>query len=118
MPANVRRPFDGLNEETGRTVVEPFGHIGAIAHPAHGIERVMEQARRVRRGMTGLFNRLVRWTSGGWQLWLLVRRHRERPEERADFFCRGPADTPWTELVRVAGQLWRVEALQHLAGLK
>ncbi|MDY3557329.1 transposase [Gemmata sp. JC717] len=39
----------------------------------------------------------------GWQLWLLVRRHRERPAERAYYLCRGPADTRWAELVRAAG---------------
>lgn len=45
----------------------------------------------------------------GWRLWLLVRRHRERHEERAYYLCRGPADTPWKELVRVAGTRWAVE---------
>jgi SRSO17 transposase len=45
----------------------------------------------------------------GWQLWLLVRRHREKADERAYYLCRGPADTPWPELVRVAGSRWRVE---------
>jgi SRSO17 transposase len=45
----------------------------------------------------------------GWWLWLLVRRHRERRHERAYYLCRGPADTPWTELVRVAGSRWAVE---------
>jgi SRSO17 transposase len=45
----------------------------------------------------------------GWRLWLLVRRHRERRDERAYYLCRGPADTPWKELVRVAGSRWVVE---------
>ncbi len=45
----------------------------------------------------------------GWRLWLLVRRHRERRDERAYYLCRGPADTPWKELVRVAGSRWAVE---------
>lgn len=45
----------------------------------------------------------------GWRLWLLVRRHRERPEERAYYLCRGPADTPRAELIRVAGSRWAVE---------
>jgi SRSO17 transposase len=40
---------------------------------------------------------------------LLVRRHRERRDERAYYLCRGPADTPWKELVRVAGSNWAVE---------
>lgn len=51
----------------------------------------------------------------GWQLWLLVRRHRERPEERAYYLCRGPAATPWRELVRVAGTRWAVEECLELA---
>jgi SRSO17 transposase len=45
----------------------------------------------------------------GWRLWLLVRRHRERPEERAYYLCRGPAATPRRELIRVAGARWAVE---------
>jgi SRSO17 transposase len=51
----------------------------------------------------------------GWQLWLVVRRHRERPDERAYFFARGPADTPAGELIRVAGTRWRVEECLELA---
>lgn len=51
----------------------------------------------------------------GWQLWLLVRRHRERPDERAYYLCRGPAATPWRELVRVAGTRWAVEECFELA---
>jgi len=45
----------------------------------------------------------------GWQLWLLVRRHRERHEERAYYLCRGPAATPRRELIRAAGARWPVE---------
>ena len=51
----------------------------------------------------------------GWQLWLVVRRHRERPGERAYFFARGPAATPRGELIRVAGSRWRVEECLELA---
>ena len=45
----------------------------------------------------------------GWRLWLLVRRHRERHDERAYYLCRGPADTPRAELIRVAGSRWAAE---------
>lgn len=45
----------------------------------------------------------------GWLLWLLVRRSRENHDERAYYLCRGPAETPWRELVRVAGARWTVE---------
>ena len=51
----------------------------------------------------------------GWQLWLVVRRHRERPDERAYFFARGPASTPRGVLLRVAGARWRVEECLELA---
>jgi SRSO17 transposase len=51
----------------------------------------------------------------GWQLWLVVRRHRERPDERAYFFARGPAETPPVVLIRVAGTRWRVEECLELA---
>ena len=50
----------------------------------------------------------------GWQLWLVVRRHRERPDERADFFARGPAATSGATLLRVAGMRWRVEECLEL----
>jgi len=45
----------------------------------------------------------------GWQLWLMVRRHRQRREERAYYLCRGPAATARRELVRAAGLRWPVE---------
>jgi len=51
----------------------------------------------------------------GWQLWLVARRHRERPGERAYFFARGPASTPAAELIRVAGLRWRVEECLELS---
>jgi SRSO17 transposase len=51
----------------------------------------------------------------GWQLWLVVRRHRERPAERAYFLARGPADTARAALIRVAGTRWRVEECLELA---
>src|SRR4029078_12518706 len=40
--------------------------------------------------------------------WLRVRRPRGRRDERAYYLGRGPADTPWKELVRVAGSRWTV----------
>ena len=45
----------------------------------------------------------------GWQLWRVVRRHREQPDERAYYFACGPAATQPAELIRVAGTRWRVE---------
>jgi SRSO17 transposase len=51
----------------------------------------------------------------GWQLWLVVRRHRERPDEQAYFFARGPAATPAEVLIQVAGTRWRVEECLELA---
>ena len=51
----------------------------------------------------------------GWPLWLVVRRHRERPDERAYFLARGPAATRPAELIRVAGTRWRVEECLELA---
>lgn len=45
----------------------------------------------------------------GWQLWLLVRRQRDAPHERAYYLCRGPARTRRSELIRVAGSRWPVE---------
>jgi SRSO17 transposase len=51
----------------------------------------------------------------GWRLWLVVRRHRDRPDERAYDFARGPAATPPAVLIRVAGSRWRVEECLELA---
>jgi SRSO17 transposase len=50
-----------------------------------------------------------------WQFWLVVRRHRERPEERAYFFARGPAAMSREVLIGVAGTRWRVEECLELA---
>jgi SRSO17 transposase len=45
----------------------------------------------------------------GWRLWLLVRRQRQAPHERAYYLCRGPAGTLRRELIRVAGARWPIE---------
>ena len=45
----------------------------------------------------------------GSRLWLLVRRHPGRSDERAYYLCRGPSRTARRELVRVAGARWAVE---------
>lgn len=45
----------------------------------------------------------------GRRSWVLARRHRDRPGERAYYLCWGPAGTGWEELVRVAGRRWAVE---------
>jgi SRSO17 transposase len=45
----------------------------------------------------------------GWRLWLLLRRQRGGPQERAYYLCKGPARTPLRELIRVAGSRWPVE---------
>ena len=49
-----------------------------------------------------------------WRVWRVVRRHRERSDERADFFAGGPAATRPAELIRVAGTRWRVEECREL----
>jgi SRSO17 transposase len=46
---------------------------------------------------------------GGKRTWVLIRRHRDRPGERAYYWCWGPAETSWRELVRAAGRRWAVE---------
>lgn len=51
----------------------------------------------------------------GWQLWLVVRRRQEQPDERAYYLARGPADTPAEALIGVAGSRWRVEECLELA---
>jgi SRSO17 transposase len=50
-----------------------------------------------------------------WQLWLVVRRHRQRLDDRAYFLARGPAATPRATLIGVAGTRWRVEECLELA---
>ena len=51
----------------------------------------------------------------GWHLWLVARRPRDRPGERAYFVARGPAAAPPAESIRVAGTRWRVEECLELA---
>lgn len=51
----------------------------------------------------------------GWQLWLVVRRHQQQPEERAYYLARGPAATRREALIGVAGARWRVEECLELA---
>src|SRR4051812_2933668 len=62
----------------------------------------------------------------GWGHWQLVRRQTTPPESRtvrelAFYRCAGPATTPLTELVRVAGARWSIEeyfqAAKNEAGL-
>ena len=45
----------------------------------------------------------------GWGYWLLARRSIADATELAYYVCFGPADTPWTALVRVAGTRWAIE---------
>jgi SRSO17 transposase len=45
----------------------------------------------------------------GWDYWLLVRRSVADPTDLAYYVCFGPAGTPLTELVRVAGSRWAIE---------
>ena len=47
--------------------------------------------------------------SQGWASWLLIRRSLSDPSERAYYRAWGPASTPLTVLVRVAGSRWAVE---------
>jgi len=46
----------------------------------------------------------------GWRRWLLVRRSLCDPTDLAAYACFAPAGTPLSELVRVAGTRWVIEA--------
>ncbi len=55
--------------------------------------------------------------SEGWVSWLLIRRSLCDPSERAYYRAWGPASTPLTTLVRVAGSRWTVEeGFEHAKG--
>ena len=45
----------------------------------------------------------------GWTSWLLIRRSLSDPSKRAYYRAWGPASTPLTTLVQVAGSRWRIE---------
>jgi SRSO17 transposase len=45
----------------------------------------------------------------GWTSWLLIRRSLADPSKRAYYRAWGPASTPLTTLVRVAGSRWTIE---------
>jgi SRSO17 transposase len=47
--------------------------------------------------------------SEGWVSWLLIRRSLADPSKRAYYRAWGPASTPLTVLVRVAGSRWTIE---------
>jgi SRSO17 transposase len=47
--------------------------------------------------------------SQGWASWLLIRRSLSNASERAYYRAWGPASTPLTMLVRVAGSRWTIE---------
>jgi SRSO17 transposase len=54
----------------------------------------------------------------GWAHWLLIRRSVRDPSERAYYRVYAPADTPPTEMVRVAGRRWCIEtAFEEAKGL-
>lgn len=50
-----------------------------------------------------------------WPHWLLVRRHREDPDEVAYYVVFGPANTSLATLARVAGMRWPVEECFEVA---
>jgi SRSO17 transposase len=50
-----------------------------------------------------------------WQHWLLIRRHRQDPEDRTYYVVFGPADTNLATLARVAGRRWTVEECFEVA---
>jgi SRSO17 transposase len=45
----------------------------------------------------------------GWCRWLLVRRSISDPRELQAYVVFAPQDTPWAEVVRVAGTRWTIE---------
>jgi SRSO17 transposase len=46
----------------------------------------------------------------GWHSWILIRRSLSQPSERAYYRVWGPPQTTLADLVRIAGQRWRIEA--------
>jgi SRSO17 transposase len=51
----------------------------------------------------------------GWKRWLLFRRSISDPTDVTPYVCFAPATTTVSELVRVAGQRWRIEQCFELA---
>lgn len=47
---------------------------------------------------------------GGWRSWILIRRSLSEPSKRAYSRVWGPPRTTLADLVRIAGQRWRIEA--------
>jgi SRSO17 transposase len=46
----------------------------------------------------------------GWKTGLLIRRRKGRPHQFTFYLTRSPEETPLAELVRMAGQRWRIES--------
>jgi SRSO17 transposase len=107
VPAN-QPLFDGGARSTARAIAE--------AVPAAGWERASAgDGAKGPREYDWAVRAFGPVDDRGWQLWLVVRRHRDRPDDRAYYFARGPAATTPAELVRVAGSRWRVEECLELA---
>jgi SRSO17 transposase len=51
----------------------------------------------------------------GWVHAVLLRRHPERPDERAYYLVYAPVDTPLEEVVRAAGARWTIDDMFKLA---
>jgi SRSO17 transposase len=47
---------------------------------------------------------------GGWRSWILIRRSLSEPSKRAYYRVWGPPQITLADLVRIAGQRWRIEA--------
>jgi SRSO17 transposase len=47
---------------------------------------------------------------GGGRAWILIRRSLSEPSKRAYYRVWGPPQTTLADLVRIAGQRWRIEA--------
>jgi SRSO17 transposase len=52
---------------------------------------------------------LVRMQAPPWEHWLLIRRHRQKPQECAYYVVFAPAETTLDALARVAGRRWTIE---------
>ena len=59
--------------------------------------------------------RLMRLQQPPWDHWLLVRRHKSKPDQLAYYVVFGPADTSLATLARVAGRRWAIEECFEVA---
>src|SRR5262249_42615366 len=91
---------------------QPGGLVAALRPPAAGVTRSAGQGPQGARLDDSAWREVdaAPETRGGWGSWILSRRTLSQPSKRAYDRVWGPTDVQLTQVVRVAGRRWTMEA--------